>query len=175
MRGDAYTWDWSQVFLESSSNCMVFILPVAPLGATNTVGSRRGRCFKQPPALHFSPGICKPVMSNALPPFPLKTPPRSTVCKREPQSAAPLQKIRSSTPVPSCHGGSYSSLHPGQGLLKGLPSPGAQESRRSWEAATPTRQVGRHMPTQAPRTRRGHTPSSCCCIRCSPGRSWDYV
>lgn len=114
------------------------------------------------------------VMPNACPPLhslPLNTPPRSTVCITEPRSAAPLQKISTGIPVPSCHRGSDSSLHLGQGLRKGHSRAGRVGGRHT----TPTRQVERDMPTQAPQTRRGHTPGSCCCIRCSLGRNWDYV
>lgn len=92
-------------------------------------------------------------------------------CVQEGPEQLLLCRRHAQVSVPSCHRGSNSSFQLGQGFLKGLPSPGAQESR-VLKAASPTIQVGRHMPRQAPGTRRGHTPSSCWC---SLGRNWDYA
>lgn len=156
MRGDTYSYDsdlkcfWKAVATGwFPSFLWALLVPV-----TQLVGSRRGRCFKQPPALHFPPGICKLVMPHACPPLhslPLNTPPRSTVCITEPRSAAPLQKISTGIPVPSCHRGSDSSLHLGQGLLKGHSRAGRvggrhthQTGREGHAHAGTTNQKGSH-------------------------------
>lgn len=101
-------------------------------------------------------------MPNADPlPYPDPAP-SSPICVREPWSSAPLHEISPGSPAPSCHQGSNSSLDLGRGLLLGLSSPKApKELKKRWEVAAPTQQVGRHMPTLAPRTKRGHAPSSC--------------
>ena len=40
-------------------------------------------------------------------------------------------------------------------------SKSTEGEQKALEVAAATKQVGRHMPTHAPRTKRGHTPSSC--------------
>lgn len=152
---------------------MVSILPGAPPGASNSQwGLGEGDASSHLPHLHTPDAKCISTPSLPSPKHCTKKP----CVHKAARPAAPHQKIHSVIPPPSCHRGSNSSFQLGQGLL----NEGAAFSRSTgeWgvlETATPTRQVGRDMPRLAPGTRGGHTPGSCCSIRCSPGRNWDYV
>lgn len=126
------------------------------------LGSGGKRCFKQPPLCTLHQAVTSWWCPMRIHSLALNPAPSSTICTREPRSSPPLHKMSPGSPAPSCHQGSNSSLDLGRGLLVGLSPPKAQkELKKRWEVAAPTQQVGRHVPTLAPRTKRGHAPSSC--------------
>ena len=122
--------------------------------------------------LHFLPGSYKLMMPNAyslLHILILSTPPGNTICIREPQSSAPLQKISTGSAAPSCHQRSNSSLHLGQSLLVGLSSPKApKESRKCWRQPHPPNRQRSTCP-RTPQVPKGVTRPAAVCIRCSFG------